>query len=113
MQIRDNLNKILQFLADMKAENISYFNVEKLTNITDFMIIVSGRSETHTKALSRNLVDYCKKNQYRPKSVEGDQLGEWICIDFVDIVVHIMTPKVRDFYSIEDLWDISINKETR
>ena len=96
----------------MKADNVSYFDVKKITTITDFMIIASGRSETHTKAIARNLIDFCKKNKLMAMSIEGEDSGEWVCIDFVDIVVHIMMPKIRDFYSIEDLWDISTSQNS-
>jgi len=93
-------------LEDLKAEAITCLDVRHLTSVTDAMIIASGRSARHVRAIADALVERSKKNHYRPVGIEGAGGGEWVLIDLVDVVVHVMLPTVRKFYELEKLWDI-------
>tara|TARA_B110000014_G_scaffold189103_1_gene137877 strand:- start:1411 stop:1788 length:378 start_codon:yes stop_codon:yes gene_type:complete len=99
---------ILNILEDNKAENLSMIDVKNKSSVTDTMIIVSGRSTRHVKAIADNLVTKLKKNKVKPIGIEGYNKSEWILLDYGDLLVHVMHPDARAFYSLEKLWDESI-----
>jgi ribosome-associated protein len=94
-------------LDDMKAVNVKVLAVKKLTDITDTMIIASGNSDRHVRSIADRVVEFAKKAGFRPMGVEGERDGEWVLVDLQDVIVHIMLPKVREFYRLESLWDVS------
>jgi ribosome-associated protein len=94
-------------LGDMKAVNVKVLAVKKLTDITDTMIIASGNSDRHVRSIADRVVEFAKKAGFRPMGVEGERDGEWVLVDLQDVIVHIMLPKVREFYRLESLWDVS------
>ena len=98
---------IVAILDELKAEDIRCLDVRHLTPITDTMIIASGRSDRHVRALADALIERCEAHGRRPLGVEGQRGGEWVLVDFADVVVHLMQRRTRDFYDIERLWDIS------
>ena len=94
-------------LDEIKAVNVKVLAVNKLTDITDTMIIASGNSDRHVRSIADRVVEYAKKAGFRPMGVEGERDGEWVLVDMGDVIVHIMLPKVREFYRLESLWDVS------
>jgi ribosome-associated protein len=94
-------------LDEMKAVNVKVLAVKKLTDITDTMIIASGNSDRHVRSIADRVVEHAKKAGFRPMGVEGERDGEWVLVDLQDVIVHIMLPKVREFYRLESLWDVS------
>lgn len=98
---------VVDVLDDMKAESIRRIDVRDLMSVMDFMVVASGRSDRHVRALADRLLERCKEAGYRPLGVEGQKTGEWILVDLNDVVVHVMLPSVREFYGIEKLWGIS------
>ncbi len=97
---------VVEALDDLKAQDIRVMDVAGLTSITDTMVIASGTSDRHVKALSDNVVEQAKKNGVRPLGVEGEQTREWILVDLGDVIVHVMLPRVRSFYNLEKLWSM-------
>ncbi|HJP35275.1 MAG TPA: ribosome silencing factor [Gammaproteobacteria bacterium] len=93
-------------LEDLKAEAVVSLDVKHLTSVTDVMVIATGRSSRHVRAVADALVERCKENHHRPLGIEGEESGEWILVDLADVIVHVMLPKVRDFYELEKLWDL-------
>ncbi|MND01775.1 Ribosomal silencing factor RsfS [compost metagenome] len=63
------------------------------------------------RAIAGAIVEQCKKAGYRPIGVEGEKSGEWVLVDLADIVVHVMLPRVREFYNLEKLWDMTAREE--
>ncbi len=98
-------NLAVTTLEDMKAVDLVVLDVRGKSSVTDFMIIVSGTSDRHVKAMANNLVVEMKKAAVKPLGVEGDNVGEWVLVDLADVIVHIMLPDVRDFYQLEKLWE--------
>mgnify|MGYP001284171640 FL=1 len=105
-------NFIIDILEDNKAEDISFIDVKNKSSVTDEMIIVSGRSTRHVKAIADNVVNKLKKNKVKPLGIEGYNKSEWILLDYGDLLLHVMHPKARIFYSLEKLWDESIEDES-
>lgn len=101
------LDAVQRALDDMKAVNVALLDVRDLTDIADTMIIASGTSDRHVRSLADRVVEYAKKAGYRPAGVEGERDGEWVLVDLHDVIVHIMLPRVREFYRLENLWDVS------
>jgi ribosome-associated protein len=99
-------------LEDLKALDTTFLDVRHLTTLTDTMVIASGRSDRHVKAIGSEVVAKCKKAGFRPIGVEGQQSGEWVLVDLGDVVVHVMLPRVREFYNLEKLWDMKARDET-
>jgi ribosome-associated protein len=92
-------------LDDMKAVNVKVLDVRGLTDIADTMIIASGNSDRHVKSIADRVIEEAKKSGFRPLGKEGERDGEWVLVDLQDIILHVMLPRVREFYGLERLWD--------
>ncbi len=98
-------------LDDLKAVDIHVLDVRHLTTVTDTMVVASGRSDRHVRAIAGAIVEQCKKAGFRPIGVEGERSGEWVLVDLADLVVHVMLPRVREFYNLEKLWDMPARQD--
>jgi ribosome-associated protein len=97
-------DQVVHALDDMKGLNIIALDVTALTNITDYMIIVSGSSNRHVKALVDQVIDAAREYGNPARGVEGRESNEWVLIDLGDVVVHVMQKQAREFYELERLW---------
>ncbi len=98
---------VIDALDDVKAKDIVRLDVRDMTTVTDFMVVASGTSNRHVKALVDNVAERAKAAGHRPIGIEGADGGEWVLLDLQDTLVHVMLPKVREFYKLEKLWSIS------
>jgi ribosome-associated protein len=98
---------VVEALDDVKAKDIVRLDVRDMTSVTDFMVVASGTSNRHVNALIDNVAEKAKAAGHRPIGIEGAEGGEWVLLDLQDTLVHVMLPKVREFYNLEKLWSIS------
>ena len=101
---------VINALDDMKALDVKVLDVRGLTDIADFMVIASGTSDRHVRSVAQRVVDKTKQAGFRPHGVEGQRDGEWVLIDLSEMIVHVMLPRVREFYGLEKLWDMAATK---
>lgn len=92
-------------LDDMKAVNVRVLDVRGLTDIADTMVIASGNSDRHVRSIAERVVEKAKAAGFRPLGTEGERDGEWVLVDLQDFIVHVMLPRVREFYGLERLWE--------
>jgi ribosome-associated protein len=104
MRVTQLRGLILDALDDAKARDVAILDVRKVAVFTDYMIIVTGTSSRHVVAVADNVVRQLREHARRPTGVEGMEGGDWVLIDYGDVVVHVMRAQTRDFYSLEKLW---------
>lgn len=104
MNVETLKERLLRVLDERKAEQIVCLDVHELTTITDWMIIATGTSARHTKAVAEYLVQEAKNLGQQPTGVEGLQSGEWVLVDLDGVIVHIMLADTRRLYDLERLW---------
>ena len=103
----DRLLKIVvDAIDDMKGVDLLVIDVRDMTSITDRMVITSGTSTRHVKSIADTVALKAKQAGFSPLGVEGAQAAEWVLIDLGDVVVHVMTPAIREFYALEKLWAV-------
>ena len=105
-------------LEDAKTQDIAVLDVRKISDFTDYMVIATGTSNRHVQSSADKIVETLRDRGVRRVGIEGQQLGDWVLIDFGDVVVHIMREQTRDFYNLEKLWsdakriEVGENRET-
>ena len=106
MQAEELRDLVVTALEDVKGVDVTALDVRGKTAITDFMVIASGTSDRHVKALAENTLKEARDAGIKPLGVEGERSGEWVLLDLNDVVVHVMLREVRDFYNLEKLWSV-------
>ena len=101
---QDFLNHVGKLLLDIQAEDIIVFDVQKLTSVTDYVIICTSNSTTQSKAIADFVRQKLKDQNILPLSVEGYENLNWVLMDYANIVIHIFLPEYREFYDLERLW---------
>jgi len=96
---------VIGALDELKAVNVRTLDVRGLTDFTDTMVVASGTSDRHVKSITDRVVQRCKEAGFRPYGMEGERDGEWVLVDLQDVVLHVMLPRVREFYALEKLWE--------
>ena len=102
---------VTEALEDLKGQDIVRLDVRDMTTVTDYMIVASGTSNRHVKALADSVFEKSKAAGHRPAGIEGTEGSEWVLLDLEDVLVHIMLPRVREFYNLEKLWSLSPGKD--
>ena len=93
-------------IAELKAKDVVEIDVRGKSSVTDYMVIASGTSSRHVKSIADEVVRFAKKLDVMPLGVEGEREAEWVLVDLGDVVVHVMLPRVREFYALERLWTV-------
>ncbi len=99
------LHLVAQALFDKQGMNILALDVRGLSTLTDYMIIAEGHVDKHVVALADHVISTLEKTVHlSPLHVEGEAAGDWIVIDYLDVMVHIFMPGLREQYALEQLW---------
>ncbi|MFT4635489.1 MAG: nicotinate-nucleotide adenylyltransferase [Arenicella sp.] len=101
-QIKD---QVVDALEDIKGVDIRVIDITDISDFADFMVVASGTSDTHVKALARSASTSLRTQGVIPLNEDGGDVGEWVLVDFGDVVLHVMRPEVREYYDLEKLWD--------
>jgi ribosome-associated protein len=104
---------VLAALEDMKAVNVKLLDVRDQTDITDAMIVASGNSDRHVRSIADRVIERAREAGRRPLGVEGTRDSEWVLVDLQDVLVHVMLPRIREFYAIEQLWEPALSPKRR
>lgn len=104
MQLEDLQKTVVDALNELKAQEIKVLDVRGVASFTDLMIVASGTSTRHVKAIADKVIEKCAQIGVKPLGVEGEREAEWVLVDLNDIIVHVMLPQTRDFYNLEKLW---------
>lgn len=98
------MNVLMAALDDMQASQIEHLDVREKTSVTDYMVVCTGRSSRHVKAIAETVLEKMKEAGFPAYSNQGLEQGDWALMDFGDIVLHVMQQETRDFYNLEGLW---------
>jgi ribosome-associated protein len=93
-------------VEELKAKDVVEIDVRGKSSVTDFMVMASGTSSRHVKSIADEVVKFAKRLDVMPLGVEGELEAEWVLVDLGDVVVHVMLPRVREFYALERLWTV-------
>ena len=100
------LGNVHAALDELKAKDVVEIDVRGKSSVCDFMVVASGTSTRHVKSAADEVVRFAKKLDVMPLGVEGEREAEWVLVDLGDVVVHVMLPRVREFYALERLWTV-------
>lgn len=98
------VGKAVRYARERKAEDVTVLDLRHISSATDFFVIVTGRSDIQVRAIADHILDSARDDGNRPDHVEGLKDGRWVLLDYIDYVVHVFHPAVRDFYRLEALW---------
>lgn len=100
----DFVHTITKCLSDNLGENLAVLDMRKVSSLADFFVIVTGNSTPHISALSERLDKDVKASGQRVYRKSGTSNTGWMVLDYVDVVVHVMSAEMRDYYDLEGLW---------
>lgn len=104
-EVPDLVHWAVDAADDLKAAEIRVLDLRRISDATDFFVIVSGTSEGHVRGIAGRVLEALDRRGVRPHHVEGVSGGRWALLDFVELVVHVFHPETRAFYRLERLWD--------
>ncbi|MBD4695244.1 ribosome silencing factor [Xanthomonas citri pv. citri] len=100
------LATVREAVEELKAKDVVEIDVRGKSSVCDYMVVVSGTSTRHVKSIADEVVKFAKRLDVMPLGVEGEREAEWVLVDLGDVVVHVMLPRVREFYALERLWTV-------
>jgi nicotinate-nucleotide adenylyltransferase len=100
----ESVKLLRELIEDKLGEDIISFDLRGISSITDYLVIATGKADTHVKAVSEHVITEMKKNGIPPLAYEGLTEGVWVCVDFGDIILHIMRSAEREYYNLEGIW---------
>jgi ribosome-associated protein len=100
----ESVRRAIELCLERNAREPTVLDLRGLSDATDFFIIASGDSDVHVRSIAEHVVEEMRQEGVRPAGVEGERAARWVLIDYIDLVVHVFHPVVRDFYQLERLW---------
>ncbi len=104
--VEELLACVIDATEELKAKEVVKVDVRGKSSVADYMVIASGTSSRHVKSIADEVVRFAKKLDVMPLGVEGEREAEWVLVDLGDVIVHVMLPRVREFYALERLWTV-------
>lgn len=104
MKALDKARLCLSIIKERKAVDPVLFEVGKLTSITDYFLVASGNSIRQVQAITKHLRKRMREESFRAYGLEGEQEGNWVLLDYGDVVIHLFYQPIREFYDLEGLW---------
>ena len=101
---RGLVKKILELLQDSKAEEIVLIDVRDSSNLADYMFICEGRSQLHCRGITEKIVLRLKNQGEIHLGIEGELEGNWVLLDYGNIILHVFHPEIRKYYNLEELY---------
>lgn len=98
--------QVVAALDELKAKDVSEIDIRAKASFADLLFVASGTSTRHVKSIADEVVKFVKKAGMMPLGIEGEKEAEWVLVDLGDIVVHVMLPRIREFYGLERLWSV-------
>jgi ribosome-associated protein len=102
--VKDMLPQLAQAIYDKKGFNILILDARACASLADYFIIAEGRSDRHVRAISNALIDAMNALGIPPWAIEGQKHGDWVAVDYGELIVHLFGPNQREHYSLEELW---------
>ena len=93
-----------QLCVEFKAQDVTLLDLKTVSDMTDYFLIASGTSDTHVRSMAEHVMEEMRREGTRVQHVEGLAQGRWVLLDYVDFVVHLFHPTLRQFYQLERLW---------
>ena len=108
------LQIVMAEIEELKGDRVEVLDVRELTDVADYMVVVTGRTARHVRAITEKVVVSAKHRATPPLGVEGEREGEWVLVDLCDVIVHVMQPATRDLYQLEKLWSpvVALREQT-
>lgn len=104
LETHPHVRKAVRYALERKATEVTLLDLRNISSATDFFVIATGRSDVQVRAIAEHIVDSAKRDGARPEHIEGLDQGRWVLLDYIDYVVHVFHPAVREFYRLESLW---------
>ena len=95
---------IVDLLDEKQAQDILLLDIHELAPFADYFVIATATSERQSKSLVEMLVDTLREQRVKPLFIEGDSQSGWQLLDYGEVIVHIFSPELRDYYRLEELW---------
>ncbi len=99
-----SVRRVVECARGRKAIDLRVLDLRGLSDATDFFVIATGRSDIHVRAIADHILQATRAPELRPAHIEGLDDGRWVLIDYIDHIVHVFHPELRDFYRLETLW---------
>ncbi|MDX8430374.1 MAG: ribosome silencing factor [Candidatus Algichlamydia australiensis] len=99
-----NIQLAAKIISDKKGDNIVGLDVSEVSSMTNHILIAEGMIDRHVVAMAKTLQAEMKEAGNPPTRVEGVESGDWVVLDFVDLIVHIFTPQMRELFQLEKLF---------
>ena len=101
---RQLAQRVAALALELKASDVVILDVRGIADVTDCFVIASGTSDAHVRGIANHVLDELRSEGVRPHHEEGLQQGRWVLLDYIDVIVHIFHPQLREFYQLERLW---------
>ena len=105
MEAEEKVRIIQEAMDELKAQDINVLSVTEKTQMTDYMVVCSGTSNIHIRAIADRIVERLKEHDIKGVRREGYQEARWILMDFGDVIAHVFDPEDRTFYALENFWE--------